>query len=472
MVYNDKNSLLEAVKKAVEVEGRKVKVCDIGVVRERIIDDLVYTANLSEDSQTKKTAQFLIWEIAKSSGVYVASVQELYEARGRGEISGFTVPAVNMRVLTYDMARAIIRAAIKINCGAFIFEIAKSEIGYTNQRPAEYTCFCLAAAVKEGFQCPLFIQGDHFQVKAKNYIDNPKKELDGIKTLMREAVSAGFLNIDIDSSTLVDLNKTDIIEEQRLNYEVCAELTKYIREIQPEGINISIGGEIGEVGGKNSTPEELNAFMDNYLKLLPCGMKSISKISIQTGTSHGGVVLPDGSIAKVKLDFDTLKKLSDLARNKYAMSGAVQHGASTLPKEAFHKFPEVEAAEVHLATQFQNMVYDSSNFSQELKEKIYRWIKKECADEKKEDDTDEQFIYKTRKKAVGPFKKDIMNLPNDQRSMIGRELEEMFDFLFKQLKVMDTRDIVVKYISRKELPFPVPIKGEHNDAEVDYEGAD
>lgn len=472
MVYNDVQQMLEAIKNEVEFKGSKVSVKNIDIVREDIIDDLVYTANLSKDSKTKEAAQLLIWEIAKSCGVYAASIQALYEARGQGKAAGFTVPAINIRVLTYDLSRAIFRSAVKNKVGPFIFEIAKSEIGYTSQRPAEYTCFCLAAAIKESYQGPVFMQGDHFQVKAKNYLSDAKKEITGIKTLIREAVAAGFLNIDIDSSTLVDLTKKDINEEQKLNYAVCAELTKFIREIQPAGVDISVGGEIGEVGGKNSTPEELHAFTGNYLKSLPKGMKGISKISIQTGTSHGGVVLPDGTVAKVKLDFDTLKTLSQLARDKYGMSGAVQHGASTLPEEAFHKFPEVETAEVHLATQFQNMVYDSKHFPASLKDKMYSWIKAACQDEKGPQDTEEQFIYKARKKALGQFKAEIMNIDEAARRAIGREIEEKFDFLFKQLKVINTRDVLTRYISKTDLPFPVPIKGEHQDGQIDYEGAD
>src|SRR3989449_5994687 len=84
----------------------------------------------------------------------------------------------------------------------------------------------------------------------------------------------------------------------------------------------------------------------------------ISKISVQTGTSHGGVVLPDGSMAKVQIDLEALRALSLEARTVYALGGAVQHGASTLPAEAFGHFPACEAIEIHLATNFQNIVFD------------------------------------------------------------------------------------------------------------------
>ncbi|HPM43672.1 MAG TPA: class II fructose-bisphosphate aldolase, partial [Candidatus Omnitrophota bacterium] len=169
-----------------------------------------------------------------------------------------------------------------------------------------------------------------------------------------------------------------------------------------------------------------------------------SKVSIQTGTSHGGVVLPDGTIAKVKLDFDTLQSLSKIAREEYGLAGAVQHGASTLPSEAFGKFPEVGTAEVHLATEFQNMVYESPNFPGELKTRIYDWLKATQGSERKPGQTDEQFLYSSRKKALGQFKKDILGLPADTRNAIAKEIEARFEFLFEKLKVGNTREAVSK----------------------------
>ena len=72
-----------------------------------------------------------------------------------------------------------------------------------------------------------------------------------------------------------------------------------------------MGGEIGEVGKENSNEQELRAYLDNFNELLKknhSGATTISKISIQTGTSHGGVPLPDGTVADVNLDFNTLEK--------------------------------------------------------------------------------------------------------------------------------------------------------------------
>jgi len=329
------------------------------------------------------------------------------------------------------------------------------------QRPVEYVAICLGAAIKEGFAGPVFIQGDHFQAKAKNYAEDPEKEISGLKELIAEAVSGGFYNIDIDSSTLVDLAQDTIDKQQWNNYEVCAKLTAFIRKIQPQGLSVSVGGEIGEVGGKNTTPEEFHAFMQGYRKQLDKygkGLKGISKISIQTGTAHGGVVLPDGSIAKVKLDFEALRTISEIARRQYGLSGAVQHGASTLPDDAFGHFPETETAEVHLATGFQNIIYESEHFPKDLREKIYAWLRENCAADRKEGMSDEQFIYKTRKKGFGPFKKELMDLPQGVRDAIGKELEEKFTFLFQKLNATNTTALVNRYVkpTRIKKPCPVP----------------
>ena len=432
----------------------------------KIVMDLI----LTDDTLLKKKLAKKIMDMAYKKGIYSSSIHELYVAAGKGEVNGFTVPAMNLRSMTYDLARAIFRTAKKNNSGAFIFEIAKSEMGYTAQAPVEYTAVILAAAIKEDYNGPVFIQADHCQLNAKKFQENPDKETRALESMIADSISEGFYNIDIDSSTLVDLSKKDIKKQQRDNYEVCAKLTQFIRRIEPKGVTVSVGGEIGEVGHQNSTAEDLRAFMEGYKERLRKGLIGISKISVQTGTSHGGVVKGDGSIAEVKLDFTTLNTLSGIARKEFGLGGAVQHGASTLPEEMFHKFPENNTLEVHLATGFQNMMFDSKYFPEDLKKRIYDWLKVNAATERKEGETDEQFFYKARKKALGPFKKDIMNLSQDVRDKIALEIEVKFDFLFKQLGAINNRSLVDKYVTLKR----VIVRKHKDQAGVvhDGEGAD
>lgn len=417
------------------------------------IDKIVYTAVFG-DGLTRDVARWLIWEIAQAVGIYPASIHELYISVGRGDTPPtFTVPAMNVRAMNFNTSRAIFRAANKLNVGAMIFEIARSEIGYTNQRPAEYTACVLGAAIKEGYRGPVFIQGDHFQVSAAKFKANPEAEIQAVMEIMAEAVDGGFFNIDIDTSTLVDLSYETLDEQQRHNYEQCANLTKFARTIEPRGITISLGGEIGEVGHKNSTVEELHAFMQGYHRQTE-GLPGISKISVQTGTSHGGVVLPDGSLAQVKVDFETLRDLSAAARDDYGLGGAVQHGASTLPPEAFHKFPEIGTVEIHLATNFQNIIYDL--LPADVVSEAYDYIKANHANEWKEGKTEDQFLYSTRKKAIGPFKEQWWHLDEGLQRHIGATLQEQFEFLFEKLNVKDTRELAQSVTTRVTIHKPRP----------------
>jgi fructose/tagatose bisphosphate aldolase len=459
MICESIGQLGKTMEGILKIEKGDVKVLDADQLRSKLIDILIQTAVFSPDNETRQAARWLIRRAGVTLSMVSSSIQPLYDAMGRKEVKGFTVPAINIRALTYDVAQAVFRAALKEKVGALIFEIARSEIDYTIQRPAEYAVAVIAAAIKIGFKGPIFLQGDHFQVSSKKFVEDPEKEVQSVKDLIWEAIEAGFYNIDVDTSTVVDLSKPTVKEQQEKNYSLAAELTTMIRDLEPAGITVSVGGEIGEVGGKNSTVEELRAFMDGYLEELKKnggGMKGISKISVQTGTTHGGVPLPDGSIANVKIDFDTLEKLSEVAKTSYGLSGAVQHGASTLPDEAFDRFPTVGTAEIHLATGFQNIIYDSSHFPAELKTKIYDYLKVECISEKKESDTEEQFIYKTRKKGFGPFKKELWTLPEKTLRAIGKELENQFAFLFNKLKVTNTADVVSRYVKPMDVPLKVP----------------
>ena len=432
---------------AVRPAATGLEVREPGTLASPAMDSLVRLAVFGSDDE-RVVARWVLWELGQSVGVRPASIHELYLARGRGEIPPFTTPAINVRVLAYDTARAIFRAAKRLEVGAMICEIARSEIAYTDQRPDEYVAVMIAAALREGFRGPLFVQGDHVQVNAKKYAAAPESELGAVRALIEEELAAGFYNIDVDTSTLVDLDRPTLLEQQRDNYERAAELTAFIREREPDDVTVSVGAEIGEVGGKNSTVDELDAFMEGYQASLRArgALAGISKISVQTGTSHGGVVLPDGSIAQVKLDLAALEALSQAARARYGLGGAVQHGASTLPQDAFAHFPRCEAIEIHLATNFQNIIFDHPRLPPDLRGRLQAWVASECAGERKGDDTDEQFYYKSRKKAIGPFKRELWDLPVGVRDAMASDLERTFAFLFEQLRVTGTRELVARHV--------------------------
>jgi len=439
------------------VEDDRLVIEDEAAFRSSGIRDVVWTATFSSDEAAVAAARWIVWEASQELGSPSASIHELYMARARGEVGGFTVPAINLRTQVFDMTAAAFLAAQELDAGSVIFELARSEQEYTYQRPGEYIASVLAGAIAAGWRGPVFVQGDHYQFNAAKYKADPDAVAETLRKATLDALSVGYGNIDIDSSTLVDLSRPTLDKQQQINYTRAAELSAVIRAAQEDGLVVSIGGEIGEVGKQNSTPDELRTYLEGYRRELTSrsGADAIglSKVSVQTGTSHGGVPLPGGGVAEVKLDFETLKVLGEVAR-EHGLAGAVQHGASTLPDELFHRFPQVETAEIHLATGFQNALYEHEAFPADLHAEIERFCFSNCADERKEGETDTQFIYKTRKKALGEFKRRLWELETKDEIIASQQAK--LHFLFEQLGISGNRALIEQIIRAPERHRPAP----------------
>jgi fructose/tagatose bisphosphate aldolase len=456
MVAGSVKELLAGLDGIVKVGDGGLVVTDEAALRSRGAADLAWTATFSQDEATVEAARWIVWEASQAVGARSASIHDLYMARSRNEYEGMTVPAINLRAQTFDMARVILETARRNDSAAVIFELARSEQTYTFQRVFEYATSILAGAIAAGWKGPVFIQGDHYQFNAKQYVADQEAMTEVIRKACRDAVAAGYRNIDIDSSTLVDLSQPTLDSQQHHNYLRAAELSALIRSLEIDGVTVSIGGEIGEVGKKNSNPAELKAYLDGYRRELDKRAKGaigLSKVSVQTGTSHGGVPLPGGGVAEVALDFNVLTELSATARS-YGLSGAVQHGASTLPDEMFHKFPATGCSEVHLATGFQNMLFEHPAFPAGLHKAIEEWCFANAADERKPEQTDTQFVYTARKKAIGPFKRQLWDLPTKDAVLATQAAK--VDFLFKQLGTPGSRKLVEKHVKPVEFHRPTP----------------
>lgn len=399
----------------------------------------------SGKSHDAALARYVLRLAAVELGALPASIAPLYAARGRGEVAAFTVPAINVRGLTFETSRALLRAMRANDTKAAVFELNRAEVEFTAQRPAEFSAVVLAAALAEHWVGPVFFQADHLQANLAAFRSHPDNESHALESLVAEFVAAGFYNIDIDASTLVDISQPTVTAQQAPNVALTARLAHHARALQPSGVEISIGGEIGEVGGHNSTEEELAAYVDGVIATVD-GLQPLSKVSVQTGTTHGGVLLPDGSRAEVALEFGVLERLSRLARETYGMAGAVQHGASTLPVDLFARFPQVETAEVHLATGFQDIVFDHPALPATLREAIAQTTLSQFAAERRDGETDAQFIRRLRRKAWGPLKQEFCGLPENVTAEIAASLETRFAVTLQRLGVAGLGEIVDNYV--------------------------
>ncbi|MEO5964231.1 MAG: aldolase, partial [Candidatus Limnocylindrales bacterium] len=138
------------------LDGDRLVIDDAALFRGTAAADLAWTAAFTTDDPTAEAARWVIWEAAQALGARSASIQELYMARSRGEVSGFTVPAMNLRAQTFDMARTIYETAARHDVGALLIEIARSEQTYTYQRPMDFAASVYAGAIAAGWTGPVF----------------------------------------------------------------------------------------------------------------------------------------------------------------------------------------------------------------------------------------------------------------------------------------------------------------------------
>jgi fructose/tagatose bisphosphate aldolase len=423
----------------------------------------------SAPADVQALSRWIIGEGAQQLNVKLASPQEAYVAIAEGRINReMSFPAVNIRVGTLDTARALFKAANDNKVGALIVEIARSEMGYTNQSPAEYSAVLQDAAMLEGFEGPLFLQGDHVQLKSKPVRDGGEtgtKEINAHRKLIKELLAAGFGSIDLDMSPFERRTEENLSfeEQQAENARLTAEKIADVRALEKELVipwTVLLGGETGEVGKMNTRKEDLEAYGEGIIaNMKQLGIDpalGIRKIAVNDGTAHGGTPLPDGSVADVAIAFDILKMATEFGR-KYGWAGSVQHGASTLPDNAFSLFPKNKAVEVHLATGFQNITFDTGVYKVKgAQSEIEQFLADKFRGEWKAGKTFAQFAYSTRKQATGPFKWMIWTMPEDIRAKVSENLYDQFTFLFQQLGVVNTKDLIAEHITLHDFHLKYP----------------
>lgn len=449
----DKYYNLESAQKVGELVSTVCKVEDNKVIavedKEKLESDVIYTlqfnASVNEDVEVKQSAIGWIVAIAENMNIKSGSNSDFYNKKKKGEHQFFTVPAVNARMVTFHMVRAALKAFKSLKLPHIIFELAISEVGYTGQQKDEYAAVVKAAYISLGLRdSQVFLQADHYQLNPKNYAEDKDKETKRIQDAIVKALENGVYNIDIDTSKFegVDPNKSDR-ENQMENARLTAELLHFIRQYEKQNNLpqvVSVGGEVGEVGGGNTRYPQVNAYLEllkeELDKLGGSDLKGLDKVSINVGSAHGGVLGPDGKpLDNVPLDFQAhhdlyMKGKDPMDPDSHVLS--VQHGASTLPKSYFSLFPAMHIAEVHLATGFQNVVWDvleseDNDLFTQMKKMVFDKFGEKIAKHK----TEAIGFVKERKRVTEFVKREL--LVSHTVDTMENELEKEFTTLFYSL---------------------------------------
>ena len=416
-------------------------------------------------------------------------------------MSGICIGAASFLSLS-----TLFKTLIKNKVSAFILEIARSEIGYTKQPPLEYATVALAAAMFSGYKGSLILQGDHFQAQ-----NSSQEELMRLRDLIRESINAGFGNIDLDMSRLVDYKKTSLEEQQELNALWTAELTLFIRAIEPEGASITIGGEVGEIGGTEGeeivesaaigTAEEVKVFVRLYREKLAGlknriiqgeesltsgllvqeeysrlrerlsrqeargeAIKGISKMATHIGSEHGEGLKVSIEEARAKIG-----EFSQAAR-EMNIPVFVVHAFSLAPIRLYPELAPLGAGEVHLTTRFQEVVFDNLP--------VQLWRRGVSILEKREakrlagylkthpEKTHAEAIQKERKRITGFIKEELWNLPLDIQAKIEKGLESIFLEIITALGIGNTllrQELLPEFGAKLDEPEALPAAAKRTD---------
>ncbi|MFA6486553.1 MAG: class II fructose-bisphosphate aldolase [Candidatus Magasanikbacteria bacterium] len=436
----------------VELDGDAiVKIIDEKFLQSSIIYQLQYSASVSPVVEVKQGAIYWINQIADYLDVKSGSNVDLYDEKAVGQHEFFTVPAINSRMATFHTVRGAVQAGENLGVPHIIFELAFSEGGYTGQDMSEYAALVKAAYISLGVKNKtIYLQADHYQLDPKKYAIDADSEMARLQKNIILAIESGVYNIDIDTSKFEtdDRAKSDQ-ENQKENAHLTAKFLAFIRQYEAEHklpCVISVGGEVGEVGGGNTKYSQVSAYLEliaeDLKKIKMDKIKGLSKVSINVGSAHGGVLGKDGQpLESVPLDFQAhhdvyMKAVDPLNHGKHVLS--VQHGASTLPARYFPLFPAMHVAEIHLATGFQNIVWDVlEKYDVDLYNKLKALTMEKFAEKISKYETESIGFMKERKRVTEFVKNDLLLSPAVSKieQAVEKECEQIFYSLYNTFLV-------------------------------------
>lgn len=342
-------------------------------------------------------------------GIRPAPVGPIYRALAEDALPPLTVPAFNLRGLTFDTARAIYGKAKQLNAAGLMFELAPSEAATGDQSFTQYAALICAAAASVDYRGPVLIQGDHFEVRTVGQLGETEQ-------LARLALRSGFMQIDLDAAGLA-VAGVNPATRQGPNATATASLISKLSTSAPAGT--IFGGEVGEIGGANTTPEELETFIELVRDQAGTAASLFGKVSVQTGTRHGGMSDEAGRPTRMPLDLSLARELADVARAK-GFGGIVQHGASTLQPDQFSALPAAGIIEVHLATRLQDLVFDSASFPasllDEMREAALTGDAGAAEHGAEQGGSGAKAFRQKRWSLWGPFKRRLLDLPPEVRA--------------------------------------------------------
>lgn len=328
------------------------------------------------------------------------------------------VMAANVRI--QHCFRGIIEAAKEMDA-AIIFEIAKSEVGYTDQAPEEYISVVKSLAKEIDFNTPYCIHGDHITIS-----ENTPDAIRSAEDLIKKEVEAGFTSFAIDASHNFNIEAETTREQLADNIEITTRIAKLIKRLMVEkgktredyGLEVEVG-EIGKIDPETGE-QELTTVDEavTFIKALNENGVYPDLIAINNGTVHGNVYDAEGNIVPL-LGIDGLRTRE--VANAIASIGVqiAQHGITGTPLELMRKLIDAGIVKGNVGTNWQNIALD--NMPSDLVKKMEDWTMENYAVKvraKKPSISDKEIIGQNIKYGIRVFKKEIANIDDEYKQKI------------------------------------------------------
>lgn len=442
------SELSDTIKGCLQVQNGQVSFLDQGKATGTLTDRLVYNSVFHPDTQIKATSRWLIKAMARASQIFPASISGIFEFSKHQGARNLTLPVFQITAFSYTMARSIFRAARENNACAFIFEIDSNQIFHGNQTSGEFSTIVSAAAIREKYKGPIFIQGDYISFHGEDYQQNPTQEKSRLKNLINEAIKSGLYNLWMDSSEDIPPRGVGGEKNQNSKAPLFAELTDSVRILEPKGIDISLGCQINPFQESGFKKKDIREFMEQYqakLQSLNPGAKGISKLGFSPERNSLATQPIGAPYEPEPLDPNTLIGLSKFANEEYGLMGRINLKPSDSSQNNLKRFSKIGNAEIHVPLEYHTLMINHHDFPSEFKDELNFNFPNPLEEEK----TQSPLSHKPFR----VFKEKLWTLPEPLQQDISKDLETQVSSLLKALQIDHTQEMVFRSTSNPLVPL-------------------
>ena len=430
--FSEVNQLRQSIAGVLKINtAGEVKLIVPRMFEGEFVERLARTSALAPGIKTRKTAAFYIRAAAEAKNIWFDSLSVFYEHSCSRKFSGLVIPAFNIPGMTFSIARIIFRSYRKYNTGPFIFQLSPLEMADTAQTPWEYSACILAAAMRERYSGPIFIQCNAIKLSDHISPDSSPDRFEPLAILLKDCINAGFYHFVLDDSVIDSLEQSELFS--------CADFGdtwfSLIRKNSPRVLDIQTGIELVK---SPLHPDKQND-LEQYTQWIQSEL-------IQRQA--------ECSVSKILRPFELCENGNDDSEKQNRSHFHVAYCERRKSKSKTQQWTETGVQELHSRRLFQDIIFDHPEFPLGLKEQLRVHLTQEYTIGTKPDWTDDQFYTKLRSRAWRSYKKALWSLDDRTKAIILGELEKTINHYFASSRLENA----FKWTNRNyKQPVAVPL---------------